>query len=72
MALLDLMRQNEAVVQENLGQFEVMLQRASKNLQILDPERGVEELIESVAAELAKLTTWKANNSERQQDPGGA
>jgi len=64
-ALLDLMRENEAAVQANLPLCESLLMLASKNLKILDPERGEEELIESLAAELAKLTALLAENSQR-------
>jgi hypothetical protein len=53
-ALLDLLRQNETAAQDILY-VEKMLNDASSRLEILDPELGEEELIESVAAELAKL-----------------
>ena len=52
--LLDLVRDNEAAVQQ-LSVFESVLRVASSQLQVLDPELGEEELIKSVAAELAKL-----------------
>ena len=65
-ALLDLMRENRALVQDNLVPCQSLLQQASKNLQILDPELGEEELVKSVAAELAKLATLIAENSQRQ------
>ena len=65
------MRENGASVQANLVQCLDLLQRASWNLNILDPELGEEELIKSAAAELAKVTAFIANNSERQQGPGG-
>ena len=54
-ALLDLLRENEAAVNTIPLLFQTMLQRASSQLKILDPEHGEEELIRSVAAELAKL-----------------
>ena len=54
-ALLDLMRGNEAAVQTFSIQSRYMLGEASKRLKMLDPEHGEEELITSVAAELAKL-----------------
>ena len=65
-ALLGLMRENRAEVQANLVQCQDLLQRASLNLKILDPELGGEELIKSVASELAKLTALIAENSQRQ------
>jgi len=54
-ALLDLLRQNEAVVKTMPRFCQVVLQDASSHLKILDPEHGEEELVNSVAAELAKL-----------------
>ena len=65
-ALLDLMRENGASVQANLVNCQELLQQASKNLKIFDPEAGEEELIESLAAELAKLTASMNENSQRQ------
>jgi len=47
-ALLDLLLESEAALREDV------LQIASSRLKILDPEHGDEELINSVAAELAK------------------
>ena len=55
-ALLDLMRENEAAVQDLSSQCRQLLGKASKHLQILDPVHGDEKLIELVAAELAKLS----------------
>ena len=55
-ALLDLMRGNEAAVQDMSDQYRFLLHKASDHLKILDPEHGEEELIKSVAAELAKLS----------------
>ena len=55
-ALLDLMRGNEAAVQAVSNQCQSLLRDASKQLEILDPGHGEEELIELVAAELAKLS----------------
>mmetsp|Transcript_38217 Transcript_38217/g.90272 ORF Transcript_38217/g.90272 Transcript_38217/m.90272 type:complete len:257 (+) Transcript_38217:224-994(+) len=54
-ALLDLLRENRARVQDMLGVCQPMLSEASGQLQILDPETGNQELIESWALELAKL-----------------
>ena len=65
-ALLDLVRENGAAVQENLVACQDLLQQASKHLTILDPELGEEELVKSVASELAKLTALMAENSKRQ------
>ena len=67
-ALLDLMRENEngALVQDYLVSRQCLLRQASKHLQILDPELGDEELIKSMAAELAKVTALIAGSSERQ------
>ena len=71
-ALLDLMRENEAAVQENLLLCQQVLVQASKNLTILDPLVGEKELIKSVAAEMTKVTAGIAENSQRQKGPGGA
>ena len=54
-ALLDLMRENEARVQNVPAVFAVMLAQARRHLKILDPEVGEEELIKAVAAAQAKL-----------------
>ena len=54
-ALLDLLRENEAPVDIMLRSFQSVVQDASAHLKILDPEHGEEELINSVAAEMAKL-----------------
>ena len=53
-ALLDLLRNNEAAVKTILRLRESVLLNASHRLKILDPVHGDEELINSVAAELAK------------------
>ena len=54
-ALLDLLRDNEAAVKNMLLlSRQMILQDASRLLKILDPEHGDEELINSVAAEMAK------------------
>ena len=55
-ALLDLMRGNEAAVQDLSDRCQNLLRNASADLKILDPEHGEEELIELVAAALAKLS----------------
>ena len=54
-ALLDLMRENKTRVQEIAAACVQILKRASHHLNILDPEVGEEELIQAVAAALAKL-----------------
>jgi len=54
-ALLDLMRENEAAVQDTACRYHV-LDNASMHLKLLDPEHGEEELIKSVVAEKAKLS----------------
>ena len=53
-ALLDLLHENEANVETMLLFSQILLCEASQYLKILDPEHGDEELINSVAAELAK------------------
>jgi len=65
-ALLDLMRENGASVQENRVRCKHLLQQASNNLTILNPELGEEELVKSVAAELAKVTASISRSSQRQ------
>jgi len=60
------MRENGATVQDNLVHCQDLLQPASEHLTILDPELGEEELVKSVAAELAKVTALLAENSQRQ------
>ena len=54
-ALLDLMRKNEARLQNIAASCAQILEVASEDLTILDPEVGEEELIKAVAAELARL-----------------
>jgi len=54
-ALLDLMREKETRLQEMASPCAAMLEHASSYLDILDPEVGEEELIQAVAAEVAKL-----------------
>jgi hypothetical protein len=54
-ALLNLMRENEASVQKLAAGCQQVLTHASSSLNILDPEIGEEELIQAVAAELARL-----------------
>ena len=61
-ALLDLMRENGALVQADLTVCRGLLKRATSYLKILDPEIGKGELVESVAAELAKLTALIAGS----------
>jgi len=66
-ALLDLMRENGTAVRDNLTHCRQLLQGATSCLKILDPELGEEELVKSVAAELAKVMACIAKNSQRQQ-----
>ena len=53
-------------MQINLLQCKCLLLKASRHLQILDPEQGEEDLIKSVAAEMAKLKSMISENSQRQ------
>ena len=55
-AQLNLMRDNGAAVQDLSTQCKALLLDACEFLKILDPEDGEKELIELVAAELAKLS----------------
>ena len=54
--MLDIMRGNEAAVQDVSEPFRRSLLQACVSLKIFDPEHGTEELVMSVAAELAKLS----------------
>jgi hypothetical protein len=54
-ALLDLMRENQAAVQNLAAMCAGLLVHASQILTVLDPEVGEEELIQAVAAALANL-----------------
>ena len=54
-ALLDLMRENEAIVQKVSAGYASLLEMVRHHLTILDPEVGEEELIQAVAAALANL-----------------
>jgi len=54
-ALLDLMRENEARLQNVPAVSIILLERESVCLNILDPLVGEEELIKAVAAELVRL-----------------
>jgi hypothetical protein len=54
-ALLDLMRGNEAAVQNMSSRCQTLLHTVSAHLKILDPVHGEKELINLVAAALAKL-----------------
>ena len=55
-ALLDLMRENQARVHQLAVPCTGVLGLARKELTILDPEVGEEELIQGVAAALASLS----------------
>jgi len=61
-ALLDLLRDNEAAVKDAAALSEILL-AAGRHLKILDPEHGDEELIELVAAELAKLSLLRQSGA---------
>ena len=54
-ALLDLMHENEAAMQKMAAACQELLESASQQLTILDPEVGEEGLIQAVAAALANL-----------------
>ena len=54
-ALLDLIRENEATAQKMAAPCVSLLELARQYLTILNPEVGGEELIQAVAAALAKL-----------------
>ena len=60
------MSENGAAVEDNLVVCQNLLQRASKHLEILDPELGAEEVVKSAAAELAKVTALIARSSQRE------
>ena len=53
--MLDLMRENEASLQNVAALCADMLEDASRHLTILDVEVGEEELIKAVAARVATL-----------------
>ena len=53
--MLDLVRENRAQVQDMAGACRQILQDASADLKILDPELGEKELIKSWEVELARL-----------------
>jgi len=53
--VLDLMSENETRVQKLAVPCAAVLELASKQLTILDPEVGEQELIQAVAAALANL-----------------
>ena len=54
-ALLSLMRENDAILENAAASFAQILEQARRHLKILGPEVGEEELIQAVAAALAKL-----------------
>ena len=54
-ALFDLVRDNEAVTEHQVYEWQFILQHASSHLKILDPEHGEEELINSMEVARAKL-----------------
>ena len=56
-ALLDLLRENEAAVQEYKGLVQLLMSRTSRDLNILDLVSGEKELVRLMAVELAKLSS---------------
>jgi len=56
-ALLDLLRENEAAVQEYKGLVQSLMSRTSRDLNILDLVSGEKELVRLMAVELAKLSS---------------
>ena len=59
--LLDLMREHEARVKNFATACAQVLESASKDLTILGPEVGEEELTKAVAAEVARLRAlWRS------------
>ena len=64
--MLGLMRENGAEAQANLVQCRFFLVQASSNFKILDPVLGEQELVRSVAAEIAKAEALIAENRQRQ------
>ena len=60
-AMLDRMRENEASLQNVATICAEMLEYARQQLTILDPECGEEELIQAVAAELARLRAFSSD-----------
>jgi len=70
-ALFDLLRENKAAVQDQLFACQNLLGLASLQLKILDPGYGQEELINSMATEVANLRELEGE-TEPQQRPWGA
>ena len=70
-ALLDLLRENEAAVQDELKTLQYLLRLATSKLKILDPVSGEEELIKSMAAEVAKLREMAGKTQPLQAPRGG-
>jgi hypothetical protein len=54
-ALLDLMRENRATVQDMAGEYLQIMDQGSMLIKVLDPETGNKELIKSWAVEVAQL-----------------
>ena len=70
-ALLNLLRENQAALQDQLYPCQDLLSLASLQLKILDPKYGEEELIKSMATEVTILHELEGK-TEPQQRPGGA
>ena len=62
-ALLDLMRESETRMQEMAAPCARVLELASKQLTIVNPEIGEEELIQAMAAALANLRMPQARRA---------
>ena len=58
-ALLDLMRENEASVQESAAAFHQMLKESVEKLTILDPLVGEEDLSQAVTVALATCACYR-------------
>ena len=67
-ALLDLIHENEARLQDVVALHPLVLELARRHLKILDPEIGEEELIKAVAAELARLRAISPFESENERE----
>ena len=63
--LLDLMREDEEDVEFFAAVSQELLESASQQLAILDPEVGEEELIQAVAAEVAKVRAFSRRVCDR-------
>ena len=69
-ALLDLLHDNEAAVQDLPKRCEELLLEAARHLKILDQEHGDQDLIASVAEKYAKLS-WPRRQPETGETTAG-